>query len=123
MRSASSAVSEAEKSRVYYYSLFPTMLLSPHPDYVLVHRIQRVAIDATRVVCEFLFHPDSVSEASFDPSPAAQFWDETNRQDWRLCELSQQGISSCAYEPGPYANLESTLAAFDQHYLDALGEP
>jgi len=45
----------------------------------------------------------------------------TNRQDWQLCTLSQQGISSRGYTPGPYADLESQLAALDREYLRSLG--
>ena len=32
-------------------------------------------------------------------------------------ELTQQGIESRAYRPGPYANQEGLLAAFDRYYL------
>ena len=35
--------------------------------------------------------------------------------------LSQQGIASRAYTPGPYAELESMIAAWDRHYLEVLG--
>jgi Rieske 2Fe-2S family protein len=111
-----------DRRRVYYYSLFPTLLVSPHPDYVLTHRIERRGVDRTRVVCEFLFQPDVASRPGFDPSPAVEFWDMTNRQDWHACELSQAGVSSRAYVPGPYSNLESTVAAFDRHYLDVLND-
>jgi len=38
----------------------------------------------------------------------------TNRQDWHVCELSQAGISSRAYTPGPYSNREDLLYAFDR---------
>ena len=41
----------------------------------------------------------------------------TNRQDWYLCEMSQKGISSRAYTPGPYSDLESQLATFDREHL------
>jgi Rieske 2Fe-2S family protein len=112
---------EYERRRVFYYSLFPTLLISPHPDYVMVHRVERQTVDSTRVICEFLFHPEAVSAPQFDPSPAIEFWDETNWQDWHVCELSQQGISSRGYQPGPYANLECTVAAFDRFYLEVLG--
>ncbi len=116
-------LTEIERRQVYYYSLFPTLLLSPHPDYVLVHRIERQSLSLTRVVCEFLFHPQAVAAPGFDPSPAIEFWDQTNQQDWHVCELSQQGIASRAYVPGPYSDLESTVAAFDRHYLESLREP
>ncbi len=110
-----------DRRRVYYYSLFPSLLLSPHPDFVMMHRAQPLANNRTRVVCNWLFHPQTVAEKGFDPSPAIEFWDETNRQDWRICELAQQGIESSGYEPGPYSNLECTIAAFDRHYLAVLG--
>jgi glycine betaine catabolism A len=116
-------VSGPERQLVYYYTLFPSMFLSLHPDYVLVHRIDPVAIDRTRVHCEWLFDPGYRSHAGSDPQQAVEFWDRVNREDWRVCELSQQGVRSRAYTPGPYAELESVTAAFDRAYLEALGEP
>jgi Rieske 2Fe-2S family protein len=105
-----------------YYTVFPNFLLSLHPDYVLIHRIDRLATDRTRIICDWLFHPDAISAQDFDPSGAVEFWNMTNKQDWHVSELSQQGISSRAYTPGPYAELESMIAAWDREYLRALGE-
>lgn len=109
-----------ERGRVYYYTLFPSACLSLHPDYVLLHRIQPLAIDRTRIVCEWYFHPQGIAAPGFDPQPAIKFWDLTNRQDWALCTNAFRGISSNAWEPGPYSELESQLAAFDRHYLRVL---
>ena len=106
---------------IYYYTIFPNLFLSLHPDYVLIHRGEPSAVDHTRIICEWFFHPDAIALKDFDPAPAVEFWDMTNRQDWHLCTLSQQGISSRAYSPGPYSDLESQLAAFDREYLQALG--
>ena len=66
------------------------------------------------------FHPDAVAKPGFDPSDAVEFWNMTNKQDWHICELSQRGVQSRAYTPGPYSDLESVLAAFDREYLRAL---
>lgn len=114
-------LSEQDRRRVYYFSVFPTMFVSPHPDFVMTHRLGRIAPDRTRIVCDFLFLPEDIDRGDFDPSPAVEFWDQTNRQDWHVCELSQRGVSSRGYEPGPYSNLECTLAAFDRHYLQVMG--
>ena len=111
-----------DHGRVYYYSAFPSMLVSLHPDYVMYHTLWPVAPDRTRIVCEWLFHPDSLGSAH-DPGDAIAFWDETNRQDWHICELSQQGVASAKYAPGPYSPRESLLAAWDAEYLKQLGEP
>ena len=105
---------------VQYYTVFPNLLLSLHPDYVLIHRIDRLATDRTRIVCDWLFHPDEMAGPDFDPEPAIKFWNMTNEQDWMVSELSQAGISSRAYTPGPYAELESMIAAWDREYLRSL---
>ncbi len=105
----------AEQSRqVYYYAIFPNMLLSLHPDYMMVHTLWPIAPDRTINICEWHFHPSELARADFDFNDAVELWDLTNRQDWHVCELSQAGISSRAYTPGPYSNREDLLYAFDR---------
>jgi len=106
--------------RVYYYAIFPAMLFSLHPDYVMVHRIEPLAVDRSRVVCEWLFARDVAAAPDFDPRDVIDFWDLTNRQDWHVCELSQRGVASRVYRPSPYAGPESMLAAFDDHYRSVM---
>jgi Rieske 2Fe-2S family protein len=109
-------------SRVYYYSIFPNMMLSLHPDYVMFHTLWPQGPERTQIVCEWLFSPEAMSAPDFSPAGAISFWDETNRQDWHVCELSQMGVRSIAYQPGPYHFWhESLLAEFDQQVLNALG--
>lgn len=115
-----STLNASQQRQVYYYVLFPNVLVSLHPDYVMAHRLQREAIDRTRVTCEFYFSPEAVDRQDFSPDRATLFWDEVNRQDWHVCELSQQGITSPAYEPGPYSPFERMLSAIDTYYLEAL---
>jgi len=103
--------------QVFYYSIFPNMLLSLHPEYVMVHQLWPQSPDRTLIVCDWLFHPDAFGRKDFRPDDAIEFWDMTNKQDWHVCELSQQGISSRAYGPGPYSARESIPAAWDEYYL------
>lgn len=112
---------EADRGHVLYYTVFPSMFLSLHPDYVLVHRAVPLGRTTTRIVCDWLFHPEAIAVPGFDPAPAIEFWDLTNRQDWELCANTQKGVASAAYVPGPYSELESQLAAFDREYLAAMG--
>ncbi len=111
-----------QQRSVHYFTLFPNLFLSFHPDYVLVHRLERVNVHSTKVCCLFLFDPVLVAQDAFDPGRAIEFWDLTNRQDWRVCELAQRGMSDPDYVPGPYSNLESVVAAFDQHYLQLINQ-
>ena len=103
--------------QVFYYSIFPNMLLSLHPEYVMVHQLWPQSAEQTLIVCDWFFHPDAFKRSDFDPEDAVEFWDMVNKQDWHVCELSQQGISSRAYEPGPYSARESIPAAWDEYYL------
>jgi glycine betaine catabolism A len=112
-----------DRRRVYYYAIFPNLLLSLHPDYMLTHTLWPLAPDRTINVCEWHFHPSELARAEFDPSDCVEFWDLTNRQDWSVCELSQAGISSPAYLPGPYSNREDLLYAFDRFIVDFHSQP
>jgi len=108
--------------RVLYYTVYPNLFLSLHPDYVMTHTLWPQAVDQTRVICELHFHPDEMKKASFDPIDAVEFWDTTNREDWRICELSQLGIQSRAYQPGPYSAKEALPRAFDEMIVSAAAE-
>ncbi|PYI91102.1 MAG: (2Fe-2S)-binding protein [Verrucomicrobia bacterium] len=109
------------KDRVFYYSIFPNMLLSMHPEYVMVHQLWPQSPERTLIVCDWFFHPEAAKRDDFNPEDAIEFWDLTNRQDWHVCELSQQGIASRAYEPGPYSSRESIPAAWDREYVRRMG--
>ncbi len=113
-------VSGDELQRTYYYTIFPSLLLSLHPDYAMAHYVTPLANDRTKIVCEWLFAPDELDRAGFDASDVVEFWDLTNRQDWHVNELTQQGVSSRAYTPGPYAAQEGLLHAFDRYYLSRM---
>jgi Rieske 2Fe-2S family protein len=113
-------LSSEDLHRVYYYSIAPNMLLSLHPDYVMFHTIWPQSPGHTIIHCEWLFHPEAFERADFNPNDGIDFWDETNRQDWHMCELSQKGVASRAYQPGPYSPREALPAAFDANYLEQM---
>jgi len=110
----------AERERAYYYTIFPSLMLSLHADYAMVHEVRPLAVDRTHVACSWLFETSTIAAPGFDASDAVTFWDQTNRQDWAIGERTQLGIASRAYEPGPYAASEGLLAAFDRHYLSVV---
>ena len=68
--------------------------MSLHPDYLMTHQVWPVEPGRSIVHCDWFFHPDTIAEPGFDPSDAIDFWDLTNRQDWHVCELQQQGTGS-----------------------------
>jgi Rieske 2Fe-2S family protein len=117
----SSQLEASDRRRVYYYSIFPNMLLSLHPDYVMFHTMWPAGPRRTQMTCGWMFHADSLGDPACDVDDGVQFWDMTNRQDWHICEESQRGVVSPAYQPGPYSPRESLSVAFDREVLKALG--
>ena len=91
---------------VNYFVVYPNLLLTLHPDYMVTVTIWPQAPDRTRLVCEWHFHPDEIARPGFVYEDAVEFWDVTNREDWAISERSQQGISSRGYTPGPYSPRE-----------------
>ena len=112
---------DEDQRRAYYYSLFPSMMLSIHPDYVVYYTVWPQTPSVTKIVSEWMFHRETIARPGFDPSDAVEFWDVTNTQDWHICELSHAGIASRAYVPGPYSPRESVPAAWDREYLARMG--
>ncbi|TFG94356.1 MAG: hypothetical protein E4H11_06945, partial [Myxococcales bacterium] len=113
-------LSADDHRQVFYYHVYPNLLLSPHPDYVLTHTIWPLGPTRSRVVCEWLFTAEAVAMEAFDPADVVEFWDLTNRQDWQLCERAQAGAASRGYRPGPYQSSEDCVHTFDRWYADRL---
>jgi glycine betaine catabolism A len=97
---------------VIYVNIFPNVLLSLHPDYVMTHRLVPLAADRTMIECSWSFAPEAVASPSFDPGYAVDFWDITNVQDWHACESVQRGLSSPHSRPGPLSPDEDAVYQF-----------
>jgi Rieske 2Fe-2S family protein len=101
---------DAERLRtVAYLGLFPNLLLSLHPDYLMTHLVEPLGPDLSHVVCTWYFPPEATGRPGFDPAYAVEFWDRTNRQDWAACESVQRGMASPHFRPGPLAPAEDAV--------------
>jgi Rieske 2Fe-2S family protein len=118
------AIAGVDERVILYFLIFPNTLVSLHPDYVMLHTLWPRAHDRTEVVCEWFFEPETIAEPGFDPSDAVDFWDQVNREDWRVCRLTQEGMGSHRFVPGRYTTQEGDVHAFDRmvaaRYLEAL---
>jgi Rieske 2Fe-2S family protein len=97
---------------VIYVNIFPNVLLSLHPDYVMTHRLTPLAADRTMIECTWAFAPEAMAAPGFDPGYAVEFWDITNQQDWRACESVQRGLSSPRAQSGPLSPDEDAVYQF-----------
>ncbi len=113
-RACLSDLDPEQRRRVYFWAVLPNLLLSLHPDCMLIHRLRPLGVDRTEITCEWYFHPDEIARSNFSADDSIAFWDMTNRQDWHVSELTQLGMRSRAYEPGPYSSREELLHTFDK---------
>ncbi|MDA8266446.1 MAG: aromatic ring-hydroxylating dioxygenase subunit alpha [Actinomycetota bacterium] len=97
---------------VDYIAIFPNILISPHPDFLMTHMITPLGPDRTRVQCAWAFSPEDLEQEGFDPSYAIDFWDITNRQDWAACESVQRGLASEHARPGLLSEEEEAVYQF-----------
>ena len=116
-------VSGDDLQRIYYYSVFPNMLLTPHPDFVLFHHITPHGPDKITNDCYWLFRPEVINDpkAQDGIKSAVDFWDLTNKQDWMVCEQMQTGTKSQRFTRGYYSGREDILHQLDMELLKALG--
>ncbi len=109
-----------ERTVVNYFAIYPNLLLTLHPDYMMTITIWPVDCGRTRLIAEWHFHQDEMAKPNFVFQDAVDFWDRTNREDWAISEQSYLGISSRGYAPGPYSDREKQLWEFDRFIVDRL---
>jgi Rieske 2Fe-2S family protein len=113
-------ISDAEDARHILDALvFPLFLMSLQPDYLLTYRLAPIAVNRTLVVSEIHVHERSLAKG-VDLDDVFQFWDRTNAEDRRICELQQRGLESSHASPGFYAESEDGLHAFEAMVARAL---
>lgn len=93
--------------------LFPNVLTSLQPDYLLTYRLHPLDVARTRVVGEVLVHAAAPEDdAALDD--LASFWDRTNDEDRRAVEAQQRGLGRVDWESPGYGPGDDGVHAFDR---------
>jgi glycine betaine catabolism A len=114
-------LTEAARTRHLGELVLPNLMISLSADHVAAFTVWPHDAGHTTVVCDFLFHPDEMARADFDPSDAVEFWDLVNRQDWAICEQVQDGMRSRMFTSGYLAPMEQPSADVGRYILRRLG--
>ncbi len=99
-----------ERTRHKGELVLPNLMLSCSCDHVAAFTLYPRSATRTTIVCDFLFHPDEMARGGFDPTDVVELWDIVNRQDWRICELVQDGMTSRRFVTGYLAPMEDPSA-------------
>lgn len=102
-----------DRLQVFDAFLFPALLWSVQPDYLLTYRLTPLSPGETHVVADIHFHPAAFS-ADFDASEVFAFWDRVNEEDRSICERQQRALRSRGHPPGRYTSVEDGVHAFDR---------
>jgi glycine betaine catabolism A len=111
-------ISEDDRHTFYGVTLLPNLIANYHSDCVSTFLLLPHGPGSTRVVCHYLFAPETVAAAGFDPSEVVEFRHRLAQQDWAVCERAQLSMASRAYAGGgilPYA--DRFVHAFHRQYL------
>lgn len=100
--------------------LKPMFAMVCSPDYAVVLADRPVAVDRTQVTMSWLVRADAVEGRDYNLVNLVKVWDMTNQQDWALCERTQRGVESVAFEPGPLSGDEPSVGAFHEAYAQML---
>jgi Rieske 2Fe-2S family protein len=103
---------EEARRRVFDAHLFPGMLWSLQPDYLLTYRVRPLASDRTEIHADTYVHAACPQDA--DLAEVLGFWDVVNAQDKAICERQQIGVASRGFAAGAYAPCEDGVHAFDR---------
>jgi Rieske 2Fe-2S family protein len=97
-------------------------------DHIVTFSAIPLSPEETLVRTKWMVHRDAKEGIDYTVDNLTAVWNATNEQDRRLVELSQQGVGSDAYEPGPYSPYtEGLVEKFCEWYIgrleDAIDRP
>jgi Rieske 2Fe-2S family protein len=102
--------------------LQPNAWLHVCSDHAVTFSVLPAGPDRTLVRTTWLVHEDAVEGRDYDVDALTDVWRSTNEQDAVFVARAQLGVTSPAYEPGPYTTSEYQVDAFCNWYIARLAE-
>jgi glycine betaine catabolism A len=103
---------EGARRRVWDAHLFPGLMFSLQPDYLLTYCVHPRGVDRTEIVADTYVHAACPEDA--DLGEVLELWDGVNAEDRAICERQQVGVGSRGFSPSAYAAVEDGVHAFDR---------
>jgi Rieske 2Fe-2S family protein len=83
-----------------FVTSLPSAYMVGHVDYVRVVRLLPLGPERTELVALWLFPPEALAEAAFNPAEVAEFATLVMEQDAEACELNQRGLHALRHDKG-----------------------
>lgn len=113
---------EADIGALLYFN-YPSTWNHFLGDHALSFRVLPIGPTETLVTTKWLVPSSAVEGVDYDLDRLTKVWLATNDQDRKLVEGTQMGVSSPAYEPGPFSDMaENGVCQFDDWYCSTMLE-
>lgn len=103
-----------------FVTLYPTMFIVAHVDYVRAVSLTPLAAEKTRLTAEWLFLPETLAQPGFDLAHVTDFATTVLLQDGAACEMNQRGLQSSRHERGRLMPQEFDIHRFHHWVLSRL---
>ena len=103
---------EDRKAGHVYMTSVPSVFIVAHLDYVRVVRLRPLGPELTHMSIEFLFLPETLTDARHNLMSAVEFTDIVMSEDAGICELNQRGLHALPHTQGVLMPEEYALRQF-----------
>ncbi|QBD77192.1 aromatic ring-hydroxylating dioxygenase subunit alpha [Ktedonosporobacter rubrisoli] len=118
-----STLAPEERRLIHSIVVFPNISITLVRDHVQVLVFYPRSAQTTSIVSFWLFEPEVIAAADFDPMDTVALANIIAQEDIELCKLVQQGVTSRAYASGGiYAPVEKHIALFRNFVLRQLAQ-
>ncbi len=110
-----SGLTDSERSRgQFFVTLWPTMYIVAHVDYVRVVTLRPVGPERTELRAQWLFPQATLDQPGFSLENVTKFVTTVIMQDGAACEINQRGLKSSAFKQGRLMPQEFDVHNFQQ---------
>ncbi|WP_354563367.1 MULTISPECIES: SRPBCC family protein [unclassified Rhodococcus (in: high G+C Gram-positive bacteria)] len=117
-------LSSSDERMFYGALLWPTGQIVCVSDHATLLCMIPEGPDRTRVIGYWLFQPSDIEDPLFNPDPAVELFDKTNREDFDACARMQKNTTSSHWNLSHvYAPFEYRIRSFRQWVEAAMSAP
>jgi phenylpropionate dioxygenase-like ring-hydroxylating dioxygenase large terminal subunit len=106
-----------------YLTSVPSVFIVAHVDYVRVVRLLPLGPERTQMTIEFLFLPETLTDATRDIMNAVEFTNIVMSEDGEICEVNQRGLHALAHDRGVLMPEEYAIRQFQDWVRSELQRP
>ena len=105
---------EERKAGQTYITVWPTMFVVGHVDYVRIVSLRPLSPESTELSAEWLFPQETLDQKGFDLADTVDFGRLVLEQDAAACELNQKGLRALPHKWGVLLPQEIGVFAFHE---------